>query len=162
VANVAVNITFTLNGQSVSLEVAPDARLLDVLRLDLGLLGTKEGCGVGECGACTVLVDGQAVNSCLYPAAKAHGRRVDTVEGLATGDEPSPLQAAFVETGAVQCGFCTPGLLMSTRALLDDHPSPRDEEIVEALEGNLCRCTGYRDILRAVRRAAGRPDEDGS
>ncbi len=158
----AKNIEFKLNGRDVALAVAPDARLLDVLRRDLGLTGTKEGCGVGECGACTVLVDGQAVNSCLYPAAKAHGRRVDTVEGLAAGDDLSPLQAAFIEAGAVQCGFCTPGLLMSARALLDANPSPGDDEIVEALEGNLCRCTGYRDILRAVRRAAGQRDEDGS
>jgi carbon-monoxide dehydrogenase small subunit len=156
---VALIVKFKLNGRDMAVTVAPDARLVDVLRADLGLLGTKEGCGVGECGACTVLVDGRAVNSCLYPAAKAHGRRVDTVEGLAAGDDLSPLQAAFIETGAVQCGFCTPGLLMSARALLDENPNPTDPEIIEALEGNLCRCTGYRDILRAVRRAAGRPDE---
>jgi len=154
-----MNIEFKLNGRAVSVDVAPDARLLDVLRQDLGLTGTKEGCGVGECGACTVVVDGQAVNSCLYPAVKAHGRRVDTVEGLADGEVLSPLQAAFLEAGAVQCGFCTPGLLMSARALLETNPHPTDREILEALEGNLCRCTGYRDILRAVRRAAGRPDE---
>ncbi|MBU0515872.1 MAG: (2Fe-2S)-binding protein [Proteobacteria bacterium] len=154
-----MKIEFELNGQVVSADVAPDATLLSVLRLDLGLTGTKEGCGVGECGACTVLVNGRAVNSCLYPAVKADGRRVNTVEGLADGDDLSPLQAAFIETGAVQCGFCTPGLLMSAKALLDDKTSPSDEEIVEALEGNLCRCTGYRDILKAVRRAAGRRGE---
>jgi carbon-monoxide dehydrogenase small subunit len=156
---VAVKIDFQLNGQAVSVDVAPDVTLLEILRRHLGLTGTKEGCGVGECGACTVIVDGQAVDSCLYPAAKAHGRRVTTVEGLADGERLSPLQAAFIEAGAVQCGFCTPGLLMSARALLDSDPNPGDDKIIEALEGNLCRCTGYRDILRAVRRAGGRPDE---
>jgi len=154
-----MNLEFKLNGRVVSVDVAPDATLLSVLRQDLGLTGTKEGCGVGECGACTVLINGQAVNSCLYPAIKAHGRRVDTVEGLADGERLSPLQAAFLEAGAVQCGFCTPGLLMSAQALLEANPHPTDREILEALEGNLCRCTGYRDILTAVRRAAGRRDE---
>jgi len=154
-----MNLEFKLNGRVVSVDVAPDATLLSVLRQDLGLTGTKEGCGVGECGACTVLINGQAVNSCLYPAIKAHGRRVDTVEGLADGERLSPLQAAFLEAGAVQCGFCTPGLLMSAQALLETNPHPTDREILEALEGNLCRCTGYRDILTAVRRAAGRRDE---
>jgi carbon-monoxide dehydrogenase small subunit len=147
-------ISFILNGNPVSAETSGAASLLSLLREVLGLTGPKEGCGVGECGACTVLLDGQAVDSCLLPAAKAQGRQVLTVEGLAQDGRLHPLQEAFLEAGAVQCGFCTPGMLMSSAALLDQSPRPSDEEIKEALEGNLCRCTGYQDILTAVSLAA--------
>jgi len=129
--------------------------LLEVLRGQLGHTGTKEGCGQGECGACTVIVDGQAVNSCLYPALEIEGKNVLTIEGLrGPKNRLSPIQQAFVEEGAIQCGFCTPGMIMSTRALLDSNPNPSEEDIRQALQGNLCRCTGYVQILEAVKRAA--------
>jgi carbon-monoxide dehydrogenase small subunit len=148
-------IRFELNGKPVEARVEGFRRLLDVLREDLGLTGTKEGCGQGECGACTVLVDGNPVNSCLFPAAEVDGRRVTTIEGLA--GEPaklSVLQQAFVEQGGIQCGFCTPGMILAARALLDRNPHPGEAEIREALSGNLCRCTGYHQIVRAVSAAA--------
>ncbi len=148
-------IRFELNGKQVEARLDGFRRLLDLLREDLDLTGTKEGCGQGECGACTVLVDGQPVNSCLFPAAEADGRRVTTIEGLA--EEParlSALQQAFVDQGGIQCGFCTPGMILAARALLDRNPHPAEAEIREALSGNLCRCTGYRQIVRAVRAAA--------
>jgi len=148
-------ITFYVNGSAVTLSVDSHRRLLDVLRDELGLCGTKEGCGEGECGACTVIVDGRAVNACLYPAPEIDGKQVLTVEGLlGPQNELSIIQKAFAEYGAVQCGFCSPGMIMSTKALLDEIPDPTDEEIREALLGNLCRCTGYVQILEAVRRAA--------
>jgi carbon-monoxide dehydrogenase small subunit len=150
-------ISFELNGDPVTVAVRPHQRLLDVLRGPLGLTGTKEGCGEGECGACTVLVDGQAVNSCLVPAPEAAGTRVVTIEGLAGPRRGlSTLQQAFVDAGAIQCGFCTSGMILSARALLDARPDPTDDEIREALLGNLCRCTGYVQILQAVRLAAAR------
>lgn len=150
-----MDLNFTLNGQPVSLAGVPgEASLLELLRERLGLLGSKEGCGVGECGACTVLLDGRAVNSCLTAAWQASGREVLTIEGLARGEVLHPLQQAFVETGAVQCGFCTPGMILAACDLLQKNPQPTDDEIQTALAGNLCRCTGYRDILRAVKRAA--------
>jgi carbon-monoxide dehydrogenase small subunit len=153
-------ISFTLNGSPVTLSVAAHKRLLDVLRDDLGLTGTKEGCGEGECGACTVLVDGRAVNACLYPAPEVDGRKVTTIEGLAgPGNELSVIQKAFTQSGAIQCGFCSPGMIMAAKALLDENPDPTDEEIREALLGNLCRCTGYVQILEAVRRAAEKLEE---
>jgi carbon-monoxide dehydrogenase small subunit len=153
-------ISFTLNGSPVTLSVAAHKRLLDVLRDDLGLTGTKEGCGEGECGACTVLVDGRAVNACLYPAPEVDGRKVTTIEGLAgPGNELSVIQKAFAQSGAIQCGFCSPGMIMAAKALLDENPDPTDEEIREALLGNLCRCTGYVQILEAVRRAAEKLEE---
>ncbi len=149
------SIQFFLNDRPVTLEVDPAAPLLDVLRRELGQTGTKQGCDYeGECGACTVLLDGRAVRSCLTPAGKVAGRRVETIEGLGTSDHLHPLQAAFIETGAVQCGYCTPGMLLAAKALLDRHPDPTPEQIVEALEGNLCRCTGYRRIVLAVELAA--------
>jgi len=151
-----MKIQFRLNGRQVSLEAEPDRRLLDVLREDLHLSGTKEGCGEGECGACTVLLDGRPVNSCLVLAPQADGCDVLTVEGLASGSHLHPVQQAFVDAGAVQCGFCTPGFLLATVALLRENPTPSDEEILTALEGNLCRCTGYAKILTAVHLAARR------
>ena len=152
-------IEFTCNGKAVRIEADGAMRALDLLRDRLGLTGTKEGCGRGECGACTILVDGVAVNSCLLYAAKLQGREVLTIEGLARGDSLHPLQEAFLDEGAVQCGYCTPGMILSAKALLDRRAEPgdqeiTDEEIAEALSGNLCRCTGYGKILKAVRRAA--------
>jgi len=156
-----MKIRFTVNGRKVNREVTADSRLLDLLRDDLHLTGTKEGCGEGECGACTVLIDGKAVNSCLVLAPQADGKDILTVEGLAKGDELHPIQRAFVEKGAVQCGFCTPGFIMSTYALLKENPNPSNEEILTALEGNLCRCTGYTKIIEAVHYAAELMREEG-
>jgi len=146
-------LTMTLNGESVTVEVEPFELLVDVLRDKLGLTGTKIGCSEGECGACTVIMDGQAVLSCLLPAMKAHGREVVTIEGLSGDDELHPLQQAFIEQGAVQCGYCTPGMIMSAKALLDENPQPSVEEIEEAVAGNLCRCTGYLQIVEAIEAA---------
>jgi carbon-monoxide dehydrogenase small subunit len=151
-----MRIRLTVNGRLFERDVDPELRLLDLLREDLHLTGTKEGCGEGECGACTVLFNGRAVNSCLIPAPQADGAEILTIEGLADGRGLHPIQQAYVETGAVQCGFCTPGFIMSTYALLKDHPDPSEEEILSALEGNLCRCTGYGKILEAVKLAAAR------
>ena len=146
----------TVNGQLIERDVDPDLRLLDFIRESLHLTGTKEGCGEGECGACTVLMDGKAVNSCLVLALQAADANVITVEGLAEGHSLHPIQQAYVETGAVQCGFCTPGFIMATYALLQETPDPSEEEILAGLEGNLCRCTGYSKILEAVKLAATR------
>ncbi len=148
----AYNLELTVNGQLYRLEVAPSKRLLDVLREDLNLTGTKEGCGEGECGACSVILDGKLVNSCLVLALQANGKTVLTVEGLAENDELHPLQKAFLTEGAVQCGYCTPGMLLAAKALLDENPNPSREEIKTALSGNLCRCTGYEHVIRAVER----------
>ncbi len=146
---------FTLNGEEVRVEIDPAWSLLYVLRDVLELTGTKFGCGYGECGACTVIMDGQAVNSCLLPAIEAEGRSVTTIEGLAGADgQLHPLQKAFVEHGAVQCGFCTPGMIMSAKALLDETQDPTEDEIKEGIAGNLCRCTGYVKIIEAVKAAA--------
>lgn len=148
-------LVFVLNGREVRLGPVPgEATLLEILRERLGMIGTKEGCGIGECGACTVLVDGRAQNACLTAAWQVAGRTVTTIEGLAQGERLHPVQQAFMDTGAVQCGFCTPGMIMSAADLLTRNPAPREDEIRTALSGNLCRCTGYRDIIRAVRRAA--------
>ena len=160
-------LEFELNGKQTRVEIEPTLRALDLLRDVLGLTGTKEGCGRGECGACTILLDGKPVNSCLVYAAKLQGRRVTTIEGLngaagagaahraGDGSPPlSPLQQAFLCEGAVQCGFCTPGMILSAKSLLDRNPDPEVEEIEEALSGNLCRCTGYAKIVKAVQRAA--------
>ena len=147
-------LTMTLNGESVTVEVEPFELLADVLRDKLGLTGTKVGCNEGECGACTVIMDGQAVLSCLLPAMKAHGREVVTIEGLSRDGELHPLQQAFIEQGSVQCGYCTPGMIMSAKALLDENPNPSLEEIEEAIAGNLCRCTGYLQIVEAINQAS--------
>jgi aerobic-type carbon monoxide dehydrogenase small subunit (CoxS/CutS family) len=148
-----------VNGTDVSVDIAPDARLIDVLRNALALTGTKEGCAEGECGACTVVIDGVAVNACLVLAAQVQDKSVLTVEGLPSAGQPSALQKKFVELGAIQCGFCTPGMLMSATALLARSRKPSHDEIRGALAGNLCRCTGYAAIIEAVAAAA---DEEGS
>ena len=144
----------TVNGEAVTLEVPGMRRLLDALREELGLTGTKEGCGEGECGACSVIVDGQIVDSCLVPVCQVDGADVRTVEGLAVAGGLSPLQAAFLETGGAQCGICTPGMLMAAQAYLDDGGAPPDDDIREAIAGNLCRCTGYTKIIDAIAMAA--------
>lgn len=149
-------LKMVVNGKPVSLDVDPAALLVDVLREGLGLMGTKVGCGEGECGACTVLIDGEAILSCLYPALKAQGRAITTIEGLAQDGELDVIQQAFVEKSAVQCGYCTPGFIMAVRALLARCPQPTPEEIEEGLAGNLCRCTGYYQIKDAVELAAER------
>jgi len=152
--NAEAPIRFRLNGREVSASGDPLRRLLDVLREDFGLTGVKEGCGEGECGACAVLIDGRLVNSCLVPVGDVEGRSVLTVEGFRETDRYRAIAAAMEETGAVQCGFCTPGFVMAAEALLRKNPDPSVEEIREALSGNLCRCTGYHAIVYAVRKAA--------
>ena len=149
-----MKLSFYVNSRSVQLETDPDRRLLDILREDLGLTGTKEGCGEGECGACTVLLDGEAVHSCLTLAIQLEGRSVVTIEGLSETGELDILQKAFVEEIAIQCGFCTTGMIMSAKALLLKNPTPTQEEIRVALSGNICRCSSYVQIVRAVDRAA--------
>ncbi|UCC76680.1 MAG: (2Fe-2S)-binding protein [Anaerolineales bacterium] len=143
-----------VNGEEVELQVESSATLANVLREQLALTGTKIGCEEGECGACTVLVENQAVNSCIYPAMKAAGRHILTVEGLAHNEQLHPLQRAFLERGAVQCGYCTPGLLLTAVALLGQNPNPSEAEIRRAISGNLCRCTGYTKVIRAIQQAA--------
>lgn len=144
-------IELIVNGEPYQVTVKPADSLLRVIRERLGLMGTKNGCNVGECGACTVLIDGMPVRSCLILAIAAGGKRITTIEGLARGEELHPLQKAFVDYGAIQCGFCTPGMVLSAHALLNEKPDPSEEEIKEALAGNLCRCTGYTKILEAVK-----------
>ena len=150
-----MQLLLTVNGMAYEVEARPTARLLDVLRGQLGLTGTKEGCAEGECGACTVIVDGKAVNSCVMLVVQARGKEVLTVEGLAQDGQLDLLQQKFVEYGAVQCGYCTPGMLMSAKALLMTNPVPSDQDIRIALAGNLCRCTGYSAIVAAVKAASG-------
>lgn len=152
-------ITLIVNNNKYTLQVKPSAILLDVIREDLGLTGAKEGCGEGECGACTVIMDGLAVNACLILAVEANGKHITTIEGLADGDKLHPIQQAFVDIGGLQCGFCTPGMILSTKILLDKNQSPTDEEIRKGLEGNFCRCTGYTKIVESVRAAAERMKE---
>lgn len=155
-----MTLEFVLNDRPVSAEVDPLARLLDVLRNGFGLHGVKEGCGEGECGACAVLVDGRLVNSCIVPAATIEGSRVLTIEGYRTTDRFTVIERALAETGGVQCGFCTPGIVMATESILREHAHPSDEEIRHGLSGNLCRCTGYETIVRAVRIASERVHDD--
>jgi aerobic-type carbon monoxide dehydrogenase small subunit (CoxS/CutS family) len=149
-----MKLAFKLNGKNTALDVSGGERLIDLLRERLGLFGTKEGCGKGECGACTVLLNGAPVCSCLLLSSQIVGREITTIEGLARGDKLHPVQAAFADAGAVQCGFCTPGIVLSAVALLNDNPEPSREEIKKALAGNLCRCTGYKKIFEAVELAA--------
>ncbi len=147
-------IQFTLNGEHQTLEIPSGLSALELLRDILKLKGTKEGCGIGECGACTIVVDGKAINACLLLAAQLEGRDVLTVEGLGDSDRMHPIQQAFLDNHGVQCGFCTPGLLMSTKALLDENPDPSRKEISTAITGNLCRCTGYHHIFGSIEAAA--------
>lgn len=149
-----IKIEFRVNGVEREVEAYPMERLLDVLRENVGLTGTKEGCGEGECGACSVLMDGQLVNSCLIPVLHASGSDIRTIEGLAQQGRLHPLQQAFAEAGAAQCGICTPGMILAAYHLLERYPHPTDEQIREGLAGNLCRCTGYQKIFDAVRQAS--------
>ena len=147
-------IAFTVNGRCESISVPPMKRLLDVLREDLGLTGVKEGCGEGECGSCSVLMNGDLVNSCLVPALQARGSVICTIEGMAQGDRPHPIQQCFLKHGGAQCGICTPGMILATEHLLRKYPQPTMEQIREGLAGNLCRCTGYMRIFEAVQQTA--------
>ncbi len=155
-----LRINLTVNETTHDLFTAPNRTLSQVLREDLGLTGTKQGCGVGDCGSCTVLLDGKPVNSCLVLAVQASGRRVTTIEGVADGNRLHPIQEAMVEHGAIQCGFCSPGMILSAKALLEDNPRPSRQEIRQALSGNLCRCTGYQKIVEAVEDASQRMGRD--
>jgi aerobic carbon-monoxide dehydrogenase small subunit len=147
-------IQLSLNGKGISMEVPNHRLLLDLLRDEIGLTGTKEGCGTGDCGACTVYLDGKPVNSCLVLSGELDGSDIVTIEGLKIGPELHPVQKAFIQDGGAQCGYCTPGMLMMSKALLDENPNPTEEEIRFALSGNLCRCTGYAKIVQAVQDAA--------
>lgn len=153
-ANKEITLKFILNGKKVSVKSPPHIRLVDLLRDNLGLTGTKEGCGIGECGACTVLMNKKAVNSCLILAAQVQGAEIKTIESVAEGNLLAPLQIHFLSSGAVQCGFCTPGMILSAYALLNEIPEPGEEEIADAIAGNLCRCTGYKQILNAIKETA--------
>jgi carbon-monoxide dehydrogenase small subunit len=145
-------ITFNLNGEPVEVEIEPHLTLLQLLRDKLEMTGTKEGCGMGECGACTVLLDGKAINSCIFPALEVEGRNVTTIEGIMDSQgNLHPIQKSFIEHGAIQCGFCTPGMILSAKALLDENPNPSEEEIRNGIAGNLCRCTGYLQIIQAIK-----------
>lgn len=148
------SISFTINGHKETRAVASHVTLLELLRNGLGMTGTKRGCGQGDCGTCIVLVDEKPVNACLFLAVRAHGRNIVTVEGLDTEQGLHPLQKAFLDKGAVQCGFCTPGMLMTAKNLLDRHPDPSETQIRSAISGNLCRCTGYQHIVDAIKAAA--------
>ncbi len=150
-------IKFNLNEEPVQVEIEPHLTLLELLRDKLELTGTKEGCGMGECGACTVLLNGKAVNSCILPALEVDGKSVTTIEGLTDAQgNLHPIQKAFIEYGAVQCGFCSPGMVLSAKALLDENPRPTEEEIRHGIAGNLCRCTGYLQIVQAIKAASGK------
>lgn len=154
-------LKINVNGKDHELKIEPELRLLDLLREKLELVGTKEGCGEGECGACTVIMDGRAVNSCLVLAVQAHNKKVLTIEGLAKGEELDPIQQAFLDNGAVQCGYCIPGMVMSAKALLDVNEKPSEDEIKESISGNLCRCTGYDKIVKSVKLASDRITKEG-
>jgi len=155
-------VQFTLNGNEASAEVESHKLLLEVLRDTFEMTGTKEGCGQGECGACTVLIDGISINSCLYPVFEVEGKSVTTIEGLVgEGGKLHPIQEAFVEKGGIQCGFCSPGMILSTKALLDENPVPGDDAIKKGISGNLCRCTGYVQIIDSIKDAATRLSNQG-
>ena len=143
-------IDFILNNEKITHEVEPNRTLLSVLREDFDLTGAKEGCGLGECGACTVLLNGKPVNSCLLLAVEADGQDILTIEGLSSGDTLDDLQISFIENGALQCGYCTPGMVITAKALLDENPHPTEDEVKHAISGNLCRCTGYQKIVKAI------------
>jgi len=151
-----VTVTLTVNGVARTVTTDPQRPLLDVLREDLHLTGTKYGCGEGRCGACTVLMDGKPARSCVVPMSLADKKRITTIEGLAKDEALHPVQEAFLEEGAIQCGYCTPGMILSAVALLQDKPNPTEEEILAGMNGNICRCNGYVKIMNAVRRAAGK------
>jgi aerobic-type carbon monoxide dehydrogenase small subunit (CoxS/CutS family) len=155
------HLGLTVNGEALEASFAPYKTLLEVLREDLGLTGTKHGCELGECGACAVLVDGEPQLSCLLLALECEGKAIETVEGLAAGAKLHPLQAAFADLGAAQCGYCTPGILLTAKALLEHEPRPSRERIKEAISGNLCRCTGYLQIFEAIEEAARRMEHEG-
>jgi carbon-monoxide dehydrogenase small subunit len=143
-------LSLTVNGEYIESKIRPNMTLQKFLYHKLGLTGTKEGCGIGKCGACTVLVDGKAVKSCLVLALQVRGKNVRTIEGLAQGDTLDPVQKAFIENGAIQCGYCSAGMIMSSKALLEENPKPSEQDVRHALSGNLCRCTGYHKIVKAV------------
>ena len=147
-------ITLTVNDETREIAVKPNQTLTDVLRVELGLTGTKQGCGTGDCGSCTVILDGKPVNSCLVLALEANGGHVLTIEALEMPDGLHPIQQAFVDQGAIQCGFCTPGMILTAKSLLDDNPRPTEMEIRKAISGNLCRCTGYQKIVEAIQEAS--------
>lgn len=147
-------LSLTVNETNYEVAVSPWRTLLDVLRDDLGLIGTKRGCGVGTCGVCTVIIDGKAILSCLTLAVECEGRSITTIEGISSPDALHPIQQSFIENGAIQCGFCTPGIVMTAKALLDENPTPSDDEIKEALAGTFCRCTGHIKIMEAVKKVA--------
>lgn len=149
-----MKIKFRLNGRLINADIPGGMRLIDLLREDFNLTGTREGCGKGECGACTVLLDGKPVNSCLVLAAQLKGRAMVTIEGLSDGDTLNPVQRAFLEATAVQCGFCSPGLILAAKSLLDKYPDPSEEQIKRAISGNLCRCTGYSKVFKAIKMAS--------
>lgn len=155
-----IHIRFELNGNNIESEISPNCLLSELLRDQIGLTGTKIGCGMGECGACTVLIDGKPANSCLMLACRVDGRKVVTIEGLRENGKASDLMESFTEEGAVQCGFCTPGFIVSAHALLTENPHPSKEEIRTALSGNLCRCTGYLKIEKAVNKTIGKRSEN--
>jgi carbon-monoxide dehydrogenase small subunit len=147
-------INLTVNGKPYQIAVTPSRTLLELIREDLGLTGAKEGCGQGECGACTVIMDYKTVNSCLVLAAEADGKTITTIEGLADGDRLHPVQQAFADNGGLQCGFCTPGMILSAKVLLDENPHPTDDDIRKGIAGNFCRCTGYAKIFTSIKAAA--------
>ncbi|MGB3368616.1 MAG: (2Fe-2S)-binding protein [Acidaminobacteraceae bacterium] len=155
-----LNLKININGKDIEREIKDDRRLLDFLREDLGLTGTKEGCGEGECGACTVILDGKAIDSCLILAAQCQGKSVVTIEGMDREDGSlDPIQEAFLDNGAVQCGYCIPGMVLSAKALLDENPTPTDDDIKESISGNLCRCTGYDRIVKSIKVASDKISE---
>lgn len=149
-----IPITIKINGREHNIEVKPNELLLNILREKFGLLGAKYGCGIGECGACTVLLDGRAILTCLTLAVSVSGQEITTIEGLSDGSKLHPLQESFIEEGAIQCGFCTPGMILSAKALIDEKPEPTNNEIKEAIRGNVCRCTGYINIITAIKAGA--------
>lgn len=155
-----LSIHFSVNGEPREIEVEPSRTLLDVLRNELGLTGAKSGCEAGDCGSCTVLIDGKPFNSCLVLIPKVEGKEITTIEGLAEGDKLHPIQKSFLDHGAVQCGFCTPGMVLSAKALLDQNPNLSEEEIKVGMSGNLCRCTGYKKIIEAVQSVAKKEGEN--